>query len=499
MVPCSTASQTRGALLITSTIPARLDRLPWSRWHWRVTVALGIAWVLDGLEVTLVGSLGAVLERRDTLALSPGEIGASGSLYVAGAVLGALLFGRLTDRLGRKRLFLTTLAVYMAATMATAFAPDYAWFAVCRWATGFGIGGEYAAINSAIDELIPARMRGRVNLAINGSFWLGAALGAALSLVLLDPRVLGAARGWRVCFLLGAVFAAVIILVRRHVPESPRWLLSRGRAAEAEKVVRQIEAEIESYAGRLPAASRTTDYAEGRGPSLAAVARALFVDYRQRSLVALMLMTAQAFFYNAIFFTYALVLSRFFGVADDRVALYIFPFALGNVLGPLLLGPLFDSVGRRRMIAATYSLSGLGLALTGWAFVAGWLDARTQTLCWSGIFFLASAAASSAYLTVSEVFPLEMRALAIAVFYAIGTGVGGVGAPVLLGRLIQTGSPASVAAGWGIGSVLMIVAGAVALAFGVDAERKPLEDIARPMGLRSDRAPADQRADGKHL
>jgi len=473
--------------LIRSTIPARLDRLPWSGWHWRVSIALGVAWVLDGLEVTLVGSLGAVLQRPDSLALSASEIGASGSLYIGGAVLGALFFGRLTDRLGRKKLFLTTLAVYMLATLSTAFASDYAWFAVCRWATGFGIGGEYAAINSAIDELIPARLRGRVNLSINGSFWVGAALGAGLSLVLLDPRVLGAALGWRVCFLLGAIFAGVILLVRRHVPESPRWLLSHGRAEEAETVVAQIEAEIEERSGKLSNASKTTDYAQGRGPSLAEVARALLIEYRRRSLVALALMVAQAFFYNAIFFTYALVLSRFYGVPDDRVALYIFPFALGNVLGPFLLGPLFDSVGRRRMIAATYILSGLALALTGWAFVAGWLDARSQALCWSGVFFLASAAASSAYLTVSEVFPLEMRALAIAVFYAVGTGVGGVMAPILLGFLIQTGSRVAVASGWVIGAALMVVAGALSLAFGVDAERRSLEDIARPMGLETQR------------
>jgi MFS family permease len=469
--------------LITSSIPARLDRLPWSGWHWRVVTALGIAWVLDGLEVTLVGSLGVVLQRPDTLSLSASEIGVSGSLYVCGAVLGALFFGRLTDRLGRKKLFLTTLTVYMMATLATALAPDYLWFAVCRCATGFGIGGEYAAINSAIDELIPARLRGRVNLSINGSFWLGAALGAALSLVLLDPRILGAALGWRVCFLLGAAFAAVILLVRRHVPESPRWLLSHGRAKEADTIVRQIEVQIEERVGMLAPATRETQYAAGPGVALSEIARVLFVEYRQRSLVALALMVAQAFFYNAIFFTYALVLGRFYGVPGERVALYIFPFALGNVLGPTLLGPLFDSIGRRRMIGATYILSGAGLALTGWAFVAGWLDARSLTLCWSAVFFLASAAASSAYLTVSEIFPLEMRALAIAVFYAIGTGIGGVVAPVLLGVLIQTGSRSSVAQGWGFGAVLMVGAGVLALAFGVDAERKALEDIARPMGL----------------
>ena len=430
-----------------------------------------------------MGSLGAVLQRPDSLSLSAGEIGASGSLYIGGAVLGALFFGRLTDQLGRKRLFLTTLALYMCATLATAFAPDYAWFALCRCATGFGIGGEYAAINSAIDELIPARLRGRVNLSINGSFWVGAALGAALSLVLLDPRVLGPALGWRACFLLGAVFAGVILLVRRHVPESPRWLLSHGRAEEAETVVAQIEAEIVERAGDLARVTKTTDYGDGPGPSLGEVARVLLIQYRQRSLVALALMVAQAFFYNAIFFTYALVLSRFYGVPDNRVALYIFPFALGNVLGPFVLGPLFDSVGRRRMIAATYILSGLGLALTGWAFVDGWLDARSQALCWSAVFFLASAAASSAYLTVSEIFPLEMRALAIAVFYAVGTGVGGVVAPILLGLLIQSGSRPAVASGWILGALLMILAGGLALAFGVDAERRSLEEVAGPMGL----------------
>jgi MFS family permease len=469
--------------LIKSSIPARLDRLPWSAWHWRVVIALGVAWVLDGLEVTLVGSLGAVLERPESLGMSAGEVGASGSLYIAGAVIGALFFGRLTDRLGRKKLFLITLTVYMLATLATALAPDYLWFAVCRAATGFGIGGEYAAINSAIDELIPARLRGRVNLGINGSFWIGAALGAALSLVLLDPRVFGVALGWRICFLLGAVFAAGIVLVRRHVPESPRWLLRHGRTSEAEAIVRAIESEITMQTGELEVATKQTHYAKNADPSLIEVARHLFFRYRQRSLVALAMMVAQAFFYNAIFFTYALVLTRFYAVPDDRVALYLFPFALGNVLGPLLLGALFDSVGRRRMIATTYVLSGVGLALTGWAFVAGYLDARSQTLCWSGVFFLASAAASSAYLTASEVFPLEMRALAIAVFYAVGTGVGGALAPVLLGMLIQTGSRGAVTAGWIIGAALMIGAGLLALVFGVDAERKALEDIAIPLGV----------------
>jgi MFS family permease len=469
------------AAVLSTGIPARLDRLPWSRWHWRVVLALGVAWVLDGLEVTLVGSIGGVLERPDTLGLSAAGIGWAGSAYVGGAVLGALYFGRLADRLGRKRLFLVTLAVYLAATLATAFTFDFTTFVVCRFFTGFGIGGEYAAINSAIDELIPARVRGRVSLAINGSFWVGAALGAGVSLVLLDPRVLGPALGWRAAFALGALMSVAIYLVRRHVPESPRWLLVHGRGDEAERVVRGIEAEVARERGPLPPVAHTLTFALRPLPSLGEVARVLFARYRSRTVYGLALMISQAFFYNAIFFTYALVLTRFHGVPEVRVGLYLFPFAAGNFLGPLLLGPLFDRVGRRRMIALTYALSGVGLAATGLGFVAGWLDAWGQTLCWSIVFFLASAAASSAYLTVSEVFPLEMRAMSIAVFYAIGTGAGGFLAPALFGALIETQSRVAVAVGYGVGAVLVLVAAAVALVYGVDAERKPLEAVAEPL------------------
>ncbi|RZL87714.1 MAG: MFS transporter [Variovorax sp.] len=468
--------------LLHTDIPARLDRLPWSRWHWRVVIALGVAWVLDGLEVTLVGSIGGVLERSDTLGLSATQIGASGSLYIGGAVVGALMFGRLADKLGRKKLFLVTLLVYTAATFATAFSPNFAFFAVCRFLTGLGIGGEYAAINSAIDELVPARVRGRVALAINGSFWLGAALGAGLSLVLLDPRVLGPVWGWRVGFGLGALLAVAILLVRRDVPESPRWLIAHGRADEAEAIIARIEAEVAAQHGPLAPVGTRVSFVRQAAPTLRQVAHVLLHQYRRRSVVAMALMVSQAFFYNAIFFTYALVLTRFHGVAEGRVALYIFPFALGNVLGPLLLGPLFDRVGRRRMIGLTYVLSGVGLALTGAAFMAGWLDALTQALCWSAVFFLASAAASSAYLTVSEVFPLEMRALAISVFYAVGTGAGGFAAPLLFGMLIETGSRGAVTVGYAIGAVLVIVAGLIAWRYAVAAERRSLEDIAPPMG-----------------
>jgi len=471
--------------MVPSNVPARLDRLPWSRWHWRVVFALGVAWVLDGLEVTIVGAIGSMLERPDTLGLSAAQIGWAGSLYVAGAVVGALVFGRLADRLGRKRLFMMTLAVYMGATVACGFSTGFASFAFFRFLTGIGIGGEYAAINSAIDELIPARVRGRVNLAINGSFWIGAALGALLSLVLLDERVLGPEQGWRAGFLLGALLAAAILLVRRHVPESPRWLLAHGRADEAARVLDEIEASVraenpQAFANETAHAEVT--FTRNVLPSLGEVVHVLRRRYLKRSVVVLALMVSQAFFYNAIFFTYALVLTRFYGVADTRVGLYLLPFAVGNVLGPLILGPLFDRIGRRAMIGATYALSGVGLLLIGVGFVLGVLDATTQTLAWSAVFFLASAAASSAYLTVSEVFPLEMRALSISIFYAVGTGVGGFAAPALFGALIETGDRANVFQGYLVGAVLVLAAAVIAWRWGVDAERKPLEEIAPPLG-----------------
>ena len=460
-----------------TTVPSRLDALPWSAWHWRVVAALGITWMLDGLEVTIVGSLGPMLERTETLGLSAAQVGWTGSAYVGGAVLGALYFGRLADRLGRKRLFLVTLGVYLAATLATAFSWDFASFMLFRALTGFGIGGEYAAINSAIDELIPARVRGRVSLAINGSFWIGAAAGAGLSLVLLDTDRVPVGLGWRLAFGLGALLSIAILIVRRHLPESPRWLLTHGLHAEAEAVVAAIEAEV----GSKSRVSESLSLRVRPPVTWGEIARLLVTRYRGRALLGFALMTSQAFLYNAIFFTYGLVLARFYGVPDDRVGLYIFPFAIGNVLGPLVLGHFFDSVGRRVMIAGTYLFAGVGMLLTGWAFSRGLLGAQGLAWCWSVIFFVASAAASSAYLTVSEVFPLEMRAVAISIFYAVGTAAGGFAAPAVLGALIGTGSRESVFLGYAGAGALMGLGALAAVFLCVDAERKPLEAVARPL------------------
>ena len=468
--------------IIETDIPARLDRLPWGRFHTRVVVALGITWVLDGLEVTLAGAISPALKASSQLRFTNADVGLASSAYLAGAVLGALVFGWLTDRLGRKRLFFITLAVYLLATAATALSWSLWSFALFRFLTGAGIGGEYTAINSTIQELVPARYRGWTDLVINGSFWIGAAVGAAGSIVLLDPALLAPELGWRLAFLIGAALGLVIFLMRFWLPESPRWLMTHGRVAEATAVVDGIDAKFRAEGHRfaddpLPVIRlRARDHTP-----LAEVARTLFHTARQRTLVGLALMAAQAFFYNAIFFTYALVLTDFYGIRADHVGWYILPFAAGNFLGPVVLGRLFDTVGRRPMIAATYALSGILLAGAGYLFATGVLSAAGQTLAWMAIFFVASAAASSAYLTVSETFPLEIRALAIAFFYAVGTGIGGVAGPWLLGSLIDTGSRWSVFGGYLLGSALMLAAALVAALWGVAAERKPLEAVAPPL------------------
>lgn len=468
---------------IETNIPARLDALPFGRFHILVIVALGITWILDGLEVTLAGALAGELRESTALGLSNSEVGLVGSSYLAGAVLGAFFFGWLTDRLGRKKLFTVTLTVYLLATAATAGAWNFFSFALMRFLTGAGIGGEYTAINSTIQELTPARLRGFTDLLINGSFWVGAAIGAVGSIILLDPAYIDPAIGWRLAFLTGAAIGLVIVLMRMWIPESPRWLVTHGYTQQAEAVVGGIEAKF-APAQRLPAGEGKPVRLRARDHTpLREVAATLFATYRQRTLVGLSLMAAQAFFYNAIFFTYALVLADFYGTPANSVGWYILPFAAGNVLGPVLLGRLFDTVGRKIMISTTYALSGVMLAATAYLFSKNLLSAQQLTMAWMAVFFVASAAASSAYLTVSEIFPLELRALAIAFFYAVGTAIGGIAGPLLFGVLIGTGSRQAVAVGYWLGSVLMIGAAAVEALWGVAAERKSLETVSRPLAM----------------
>jgi MFS family permease len=473
----------QSSAVIATDIPARLDALPLGRFHLLVIAALGITWILDDLEVTLAGALSGELKQSSALALSNAQVGLAGSCYLAGAVLGAILFGWLTDRLGRKKLFTITLAIYLLATAATGLSWDAWSFALFRFLTGAGIGGEYTAINSTIQELIPARLRGWTDLVINGSFWLGAALGAAGSIVLLDPAVIDPAIGWRLAFLIGAAIGLVIVVMRLWIPESPRWLVTHGFPQAALAIVRGIEAQF-ARVGDVPVREPAKVRLRMRDHTpLREVARTLFITYRQRTLVGLTLMAAQAFFYNAIFFTYALILGDFYATPAAAVGWYILPFAAGNVLGPLLLGRLFDTIGRKIMIASTYALSGIMLAVTAYLFNQDLLTATTLTIAWMSVFFFASAAASSAYLTVSEIFPLEIRALAIAFFYAIGTGIGGIAGPLLFGMLIGTGSRGGVALGYALGAILMIVAAAVQARWGVAAERKALEAVSRPLAF----------------
>jgi MFS family permease len=468
---------------IETRIPGRLDRLPWSRWHWLVVLGLGTVWVLDGLEVTIVGAIASRLTDPDSgLGLSESQVGLAASIYVLGACLGALFFGYLTDRFGRKKLFLITLVVYLIATVATAFSGSALFFYACRFFTGAGIGGEYAAINSAIDELIPARLRGRVDLIINGSFWLGTMFGAALSLVLLNEDLFAVNVGWRIAFGLGAVLGLGILLVRRNVPESPRWMFIHGRNEQAEELVDDIERQVEEQTGqRLEEVHDSIRIRQRKSIGFGVIAHTAFKLYPKRTILGLALFTGQAFLYNAVFFTQALVLSTFFGVADDVVPAYIIPFAFGNLLGPLLLGRLFDSVGRRPMITLCYVLSGVLLIGTGFLFNAGALTASTLTACWVVVFFFASAGASAAYLTGSEIFPMETRAMALAFFYAVGTGIGGVTGPALFGKLVETEKEINVFYGYLIGAVLMIGAGILEWFIGVEAAGKSLEDVARPL------------------
>ena len=471
--------------VIRTCIPARLDRLPWSRWHWLIVCGLGITWVLDGLEVTLAGTIGGVL--KTSLRMSDLQVGQSATFYLIGAVLGALFFGWATDRHGRKKLFMITLLVYLLATAATAFSWNFWSYSSFRFITGLGIGGEYAAINSAIDELIPARVRGRADLIINSTYWLGAALGAGATIILLNGAISDQNVAWRFAFGCGSLLGAIILVLRKWVPESPRWLVIHGHNNEAEKIVCEVEDHVaEITAKRLAHPDEESVEIHTRThTSLAEIWHSMMQENRSRSLLGLTLMSAQAFFYNAIFFTYALVLENFYHVPAIKAGYYILPFALGNVLGPILIGHLFDTVGRKVMISLTYATSGILLALTAWMFAANLLTAVTQTICWTVIFFIASAAASSAYLTVSEVFPLEVRAMAISVFYAIGTLIGGAGAPALFGALIESNSKAHLVFGYGTAAGLMLIAALVEMRIGVAAEGKSLEKISRPLSSKA--------------
>ncbi|HWA53690.1 MAG TPA: MFS transporter [Solirubrobacterales bacterium] len=464
-------------------MPSRLDRLPWSKFHWMIVIGLGTVWILDGLEVTIVGSIGQRLtEKGSGLVLDASQIGTAAAFYVAGACVGALFFGQLTDRFGRKKLFLLTLGVYIAATIATAFSFSPLYFFIARFFTGAGIGGEYAAINSAIDELIPARVRGRVDLMINGSYWLGAAGGALASIALLDTALFAADVGWRLAFAIGAALGVGILLVRRNVPESPRWLFIHGREEEAEQIVGDIERAVEEETGEpLSEVDESLKVKQRKRIPLREIAHTAFSKYPRRTVLGLALFVGQAFMYNAVTFDLGTLLGEFFDVASGTIPIYIALFAFSNFLGPLTLGRLFDTVGRKPMVTFTYLSSAalttvlgillLGNSLTTWSFMAFVL----------AIFFLASAGASSAYLTVSEIFPMETRALSIAFFYAVGTAAGGIVGPLLFGHLIASGNQDQVAIGFLIGAVVMAIGGIAELLFGVKAEQKQLEQIAEPL------------------
>ncbi|MFJ8694177.1 MFS transporter [Streptomyces roseolilacinus] len=469
---------------VTTQVPARLDRLPWSRWHWMIVIGLGTVWILDGLEVTIVGNMaGRLSEEGSGLDISSAQVtGVAAALYVAGACLGALLFGWLTDRYGRKKLFLITLAVYLGATALTAVSYSSWWFFLFRFLTGMGIGGEYAAINSAVDELIPSKYRGRVDLIINGSFWLGAMGGSLLSVVLLDTDILPKDVGWRVSFGLGVVLGLGVLLVRRHVPESPRWMFIHGRAEGAERIVADVERQVERDTGKpLPEPAGSITIRQRHSVGFGRIARTLVRTYPRRAVLGLALFVGQAFLYNAVTFGFGAILATFYDVPSESTGYFFAVIALGNFLGPLLLGRLFDTWGRRPMIAGTYLLSGGLLFVTAWLFGQGHLTATTLTACWCVVLFFASAGASSAYLTVSEIFPMETRAMAIAFFYAVGTAAGGISGPLIFASLTESGEVADTVFAFCLGAAVMVVGGLVAVFCAVSAEGRSLEDIAAPL------------------
>jgi MFS family permease len=469
---------------IRTDIPARLDRLPWSRFHWRIIIGLGTVWILDGLEVNMVSSItGRVSEPGAGLHISASLVsGWAASLYVAGACAGALVFGQLTDRFGRKRLFMITLGMYLLATTLTALSFASWWFLLFRFLTGFGIGGEYSSINSAIDELIPAKQRGRVDIAINGSYWAGAGGGALLAVVALNESIFGANVGWRLCFALGAILGLAVLLVRRHVPESPRWLFIHGREEEAERIVSQIEDEVRQQSGgELPEPEGEITVRQRKTIPLALIVRSVLTLYPRRTVLGLALFVGQAFLYNSILFGLGDLLSMYFHISSSNAPYYIAIFAVGNLFGPLTLGRLFDTVGRKPMIAGTYLVSGVLLVITAIIFDRHGFSAASLIVALTVVFFFASAGASAAYLTVSEVFPMETRAMCIAVFYAVGTGIGGITGPLLFSKLISSGSYSQAEVALLLGAGLMIVGGLVEIVFGVRAEGQSLENIAKPL------------------
>src|SRR5918992_3575432 len=461
-----------------------MDRLPWSRFHWLVVLALGITWILDGLEVTVVGNIASRwTDPASGLGLSNFQAGAAASIYLAGACIGAIGFSWATDRYGRKKLFIITLATYLIASFLTAFSPNFAVLAIFRFIAGAGIGGEYSAIYSAVDELIPARFRGQVALAISGSYWIGTIMGSGLSIVLLNDNIVHQSYGWGISFWLGQIPGSGVLLIRRYVPESPRWLLTHGRVEEAEATTAAVEEEVRRETGRdlPPPEGRPIVVEQRKMIGFGLILRAMFQMYPKRTILGLTLMSSQAFLYNAIFFTYALVLTQFYNIDAGQVPYYIFPFAIGNVLGPWLLGRFFDTIGRVPMISGCYFLSGGLLALTGYLFYLDILTAVTQTILWCVIFFFASAAASAGYLTVSEVFPMEVRAMAIALFYSMATALGGISGPVIFGQLIGTGSAWNLFIGYLVGAGFMVFAAIIEVVLGVRAEGKSLEDVAMPL------------------
>jgi len=467
---------------IDSDVPARMDRLPWSRWHLRIITALGTSWLLDGLEVTLVGSLSGVLESKNGLSLTDEQVTGAATIYLAGAVLGALVFGHLTDRLGRKKLFLVTLGTYSLATICSAFSVNLTTFAICRLFTGLGIGGEYAAINSAVDELIPSKVRGTVDLIVNGTFWVGASIGSLASLYLLSSHGPAQTLGWRLAFGIGGTLGFAVLLLRLAVPESPRWLMLRGREKAAAAIVGDIESKVARTAGKLPPVTaktlklRTRDHTPWNE-----ILHNMLGENRMRSVLGLVLMVGQAFFFNAVFFTFGLIAKKFYHVDDSQLPMQLLPFAIGSFLGPMVLGPLFDRVGRKTMITLTYGTAGSMLVVVACLFGWGVMDLHGLSICFSVIFFIASSAASAAYLTVSEIFPLEIRAFAIAIFYALGTLIGGVGAPLLFGTLIATGSKPDVALGYLLGALLMLAGAICEKLIGVEAAGQSLESVSKPL------------------